>query len=370
MAFPNVTYTFVNGTAADAGAVNTNFADLIAGASDGTKDINVSAITGGGNATFNGNVVLGNASSDDLTIGASLTADLPIKTTATSNFGGSTKGVLSIYFSLGATYTVRLLGNASGASANWTLTLPAVVGTAGQTLVNQGSGTTAWAYPAGTATAKSADYVVTTTDLIGTVLMTTSTTNRAVTLPTASANTNRIIVIKKVDSATGIVTVDSTHNIPGQYDSMTFQSDGSAWIVIADNRQDFVYRHGTNYNGGSAPTITLASGGGTLSSVTRSEFVVKRRADGSYVLRYHIAVAVSSTARTNATFAINAVTFKNTANFFQPFAAMASTAISLQQCYADPNTANLSFNHASSTTTAYYATGEAELDSLPAWAWY
>lgn len=47
MAYPSVTYTFVNGTSniIDAGEVNTNFSDLISGLSDGTKDLSVNQIT-------------------------------------------------------------------------------------------------------------------------------------------------------------------------------------------------------------------------------------------------------------------------------------------------------------------------------------
>lgn len=58
MAFPSVTYTFSNGTSADATQVNTNFTDLINGLSDTTKDISINAITSAGTATLSGAVVL------------------------------------------------------------------------------------------------------------------------------------------------------------------------------------------------------------------------------------------------------------------------------------------------------------------------
>jgi hypothetical protein len=45
MAFPSVTNLFVNGTDADADEVNKNFADIIDGVSDGTKDISVAVAT-------------------------------------------------------------------------------------------------------------------------------------------------------------------------------------------------------------------------------------------------------------------------------------------------------------------------------------
>ena len=68
MANPSVTYTFSNGTAADASEVNTNFSDIINSLTDGTKSLSIDAITAAGAATFNGNVTLGNASGDAITV--------------------------------------------------------------------------------------------------------------------------------------------------------------------------------------------------------------------------------------------------------------------------------------------------------------
>ncbi len=82
MANPAVTHTFVNGTTADASAVNQNFTDVLNSLSDGTKDLNISALTVAGTSTLNGDVVLGNATGDDITITGSLAATLNIKTTA------------------------------------------------------------------------------------------------------------------------------------------------------------------------------------------------------------------------------------------------------------------------------------------------
>jgi len=68
MANPSVTYTFSNGTAADASEVNTNFSDIINSLTDGTKSLSIDALTAAGAATFNGNVTLGNASGDAITV--------------------------------------------------------------------------------------------------------------------------------------------------------------------------------------------------------------------------------------------------------------------------------------------------------------
>jgi hypothetical protein len=74
MAFPSVTYTFSNGTSADATQVNQNFTDVINGLSDTTKDLSVSALTAAGAVSLTGaTVAIGNAVSDALTIIAATT---------------------------------------------------------------------------------------------------------------------------------------------------------------------------------------------------------------------------------------------------------------------------------------------------------
>lgn len=73
MAYPSVTYTFTNGTTADGANVSTNFTNLVSGFSDGTKDFNMNAGTLAGNFTCNGNVVLGNATSDTIGITGAIT---------------------------------------------------------------------------------------------------------------------------------------------------------------------------------------------------------------------------------------------------------------------------------------------------------
>lgn len=129
MASPSVTYTFTNSTTADATQVTQNFTDVINGITDGTKDLSISALTCAGNASFNGNVTLGNASGDDVTFTGSLASTIPIKTHNSYDIGSiTTLGLRAIYFaSSSATKTAKLQGPAS--SSDVTLTLPAVTGT-------------------------------------------------------------------------------------------------------------------------------------------------------------------------------------------------------------------------------------------------
>lgn len=123
MAAPSVTYSFSNASTADATQVNQNFTDLINGASDGTKDYSINALTLASTATLNGDINLGSSSSDLLTVNCSLNSDIPINTNTTFLFGAATKGLLGIYFGGGSTKTTKLVGGTlSGASQ--TLTLP------------------------------------------------------------------------------------------------------------------------------------------------------------------------------------------------------------------------------------------------------
>lgn len=59
MANPSVTYTFTNGTTADGSQVSQNFADLIAGMTDGTKSFSIDALSVAGTAGFSGTVTIG-----------------------------------------------------------------------------------------------------------------------------------------------------------------------------------------------------------------------------------------------------------------------------------------------------------------------
>lgn len=129
MAAPNYTYTITNGNAADGSQVMQNFNDILNGVTDGTKDLSINALTCAGAVTFNGNVTLGNASGDDVTITGSLAASVPVKTQYSFDIGSATAGLRSIYFgsSDGAARGTRLIGGT--VSADRTVTLPTSAGT-------------------------------------------------------------------------------------------------------------------------------------------------------------------------------------------------------------------------------------------------
>lgn len=101
MAAPSYTYTLTNGSTADATQVQQNFTDILNGVADGTKDLSISALTCAGTVTLNGNVNIGNASSDDLTITASLASAVAIKTNNSYDIGSATLGLRKIYIGNG-----------------------------------------------------------------------------------------------------------------------------------------------------------------------------------------------------------------------------------------------------------------------------
>lgn len=142
MANISVTYSFTNGTAADSTQVNTNFTDIINGTSDGTKDFAINALSCAGAVTLNNNTTIGNASSDDLTITASLASSIPIKTTRSYDIGSADLGLRILYLGMNSTHTIALCGPSSGASADYTLTLPAVTAGTGDVLYSTNTSST------------------------------------------------------------------------------------------------------------------------------------------------------------------------------------------------------------------------------------
>lgn len=147
MASPSVTYTFSNSTTADATQVNQNFTDLINSLTDGTKDLSISALTCAGNATFNGNTTIGNASSDTLTITASLASTIPVGTTFSYDIGSTTIGLRDVYFGSADSAAKTTKIRAGTVSSSNTLTLPIISGTVALysnpviTIKSSGSGT-------------------------------------------------------------------------------------------------------------------------------------------------------------------------------------------------------------------------------------
>ena len=247
MAAPTVTYTFTNGTTADATEVNANFTDIINALTDGTSDFSIGAFTCSGTLTANGAVNLGNATSDDITITGSIASNIPIKTADTYNIGSAALGLNAVYFGDNGN-SVGVKADAS-ASADWVWSFPPAAGTKGYVPYDSdGAGDIQWAPVTHDINAVSDSYTVLDDDGYRHILVTTSTTNRTITLPTAANNTDRMITIKKVDSGSGRVSVDGegAETIDGQaaitfysqYDYITVVCDGTSWHVVDQNIQN------------------------------------------------------------------------------------------------------------------------------------
>jgi len=91
MAAPSLSYTLTNGTAADADQVMQNLNDLLLGYTDGTKDLTISALT------CNGNVALGDASSDTITFTGQAASGLAPNADGTLDLGSTTNKWQNIY---------------------------------------------------------------------------------------------------------------------------------------------------------------------------------------------------------------------------------------------------------------------------------
>jgi hypothetical protein len=240
VANPAVTYTFANSTTADASQVNQNFTDLINGLTDGTKDLSISALTCAGTATLNGNVAIGNSSSDTLTITAVLGSSLAMGTTFAYDLGSATVGLKSVYLGSNDSVarSVRLIAGA--VSGSYTITLPtATASQTGMSLVSDTSSTWSYRYAEKT-TAKSTTYLATGDET--TILCDASGAAFTVTLPAAASFTGKHYNIKKTDSSVNAVTVDgnasetidgaTTRTITIQYESIRIVCDGSNWHII------------------------------------------------------------------------------------------------------------------------------------------
>jgi hypothetical protein len=129
-----------------------------------------------------------------------------------------------------------------------------------------------------------------------------------------------------------------------------------------------VYVHGTSYNGGNAPTVTLTGGGGTLSSVPFSSFIPYQTSDGSWRMKFNITVLVSSTARTAANFAIAGVTYFNTAPGDGQVVSGGVVSVAAGISYAG-NSSDINTSHTSATAGEYWFSGDVKLASKTTWAY-
>jgi len=226
MAFITVSNSFTNSTTADASQVNTNFSDIINGTSDGTKDFSISALTVAGVFTANGNVILGNASSDDVTITGSLAATFPIKTNTSFDLGTSTKGLSALFIGGTSTFTSKLVS--ATLTASRVNTIPEIGGDVtfevSQAIQSITTGTT------------------TLTTANKTILCDTSGGVITLNLPAVSGRTGQYLVIKKTTNDLTVITIDgnasetidgaTTKKISTYNEMVRLLCNGTSWFVV------------------------------------------------------------------------------------------------------------------------------------------
>jgi hypothetical protein len=121
MAAPSYTYTLANSTTADATQVMQDFNDILNGVSDGTKDLNINALTCAGTVTLNGSVTLGNSTTDDVTFAGALESSIPVGTDGLYDIGTTAAGLRYLYLGDGSGDTGRIGVTTLSADRNYTL---------------------------------------------------------------------------------------------------------------------------------------------------------------------------------------------------------------------------------------------------------
>lgn len=199
------------------------------------------------------------------------------------------------------------------------------------------------------------------------------------------------VIIRKVAGTTTDVTVQwgryragTTHwsastfywrvaRYPGVIHSATVDGTEPSTMsdVTATKLGHKAYLHGTNYKDGNSPTITLSSGGGTLSSALGSTFTPYQMQDGGWMMKFNILTTLSGpTSRTTVVFAIAGVVFNNSSGVDYAVSASSSdTGVGMNRSHAIENTGTISLTHGNTTTTNYSISGDVPLDSKPTWAY-
>lgn len=108
--------------------------------------------------------------------------------------------------------------------------------------------------------AQAANYTVLDTDNIRTVLVTSGGTDKTITLPSPATNVNRVITVSKVDTGAGDAIVAGTgpelnYTMSLQNESVTFQTDGTNWIVLSKHVPSVAVRYSSSASQ-SIPNVT------------------------------------------------------------------------------------------------------------------
>lgn len=218
----------------------------------------------------------------------------------------------------------------------------------------------------------SADYTVLDTDNYTDILVTTSTTNRTITLPAVKNNNGRIIRIEKVDAGNAFVIIDGagsetingdlTVSIdPAKYAYKTLMCTGTEWIIISKS-DPMEYIGGQTYNGIS---LNITASNWTL---IKGVLIPYQTIDGAWRLKFDIVGSVSAGSVTNILYTIAGVVFKNVGNYYQSVYCCNVAGANAFDARCNPNTGNINVYFASSVGSVYSnISGDVELNSKPNW---
>lgn len=134
------------------------------------------------------------------------------------------------------------------------------------------------------------------------------------------------------------------------------------------------YFHGTTYNGGIAPTITLS--GVSVTGTLAGTFIPYKMKSGNWRMRFNMRISpTNATAISGNTFnvIVNGVTYKNVSG--QSDAVTHATSTNTNQgvsAYTNPNANTITYRFSTSSnynSTDYYLSGDVQLESKPTWAY-
>lgn len=285
MANISVTHTFSNSTTADATQVNTNFTDIINGTSDGTKDMSISALTLAGALTANGNTVIGNASSDTLTVTASLASTINIGTTYSYDIGSATIGLKRVYFgSIDSAARTTLITAGTVSSSN-TCTLPIVT----CILTGQPSALTSTRIP----------YVDSNGHLVDSSGLTFDSTNKAISISGLANSSTSLISASASNTGTGssatTVRINNTDATNTGDVALEWSVAAQNWYMGIDNSATDALKIGAGSTWDSAPIVELATAGNFAVGST-SPADVSHTIKNTSTSNYTIAIQNASTS--------------------------------------------------------------------------
>lgn len=329
MGYTSVTNTFSSAATIFASAHNQNFTDIINGLSDGTKDLNVAAITCTG-FTNTGNTTLGNAVTDTITVTGRFVSSLIPLTTNLYDLGSSSLLYKDLYLAGSAT-----IGSLSGVVKATTGLLSAA------TLVNADVSATA---------------AITLSKLAAT------TASRAVVSDASGFLTAATTTSTEIGYVNGVTSAIQTQ-INNIFDPTSY-SDTRATAIGAKE-----YNHGTTYNGGIAPTVTSSVAGLTIA---KASFYPREDQAGQWYVRFEIQGDYSLNSHATATLSVNGLTFANEGNNGWPCSFLQGNDNTTYNVftYAGRNTSSIIYRMNTSISGLSFAiAGWAKLSGKPSWAY-